>query len=429
MKGPVGYGILVGFESYLESQARNISSPVAILDKGVVYDCSRAAWEKGIRPGDSGSRAKMALPELHLVYRSSGFSREAHDVFSRMAEGLLAMEPEDQSRIFFEIPGTEYVPETIRTLLKELQGKSFHCIFGIASTKFTAKAASLWLWDRFSSGKCPKTSRWGKLFRNSVHTVLFLETGMEKGFLRELNLSYLWKLPLELRTVLKELGLRSIGDVLNVSRDDLSAHLGDWALWVREWALGKDWERVKRVYPEEPIVFQRNFVQPVSGLSREFLSVIAGELQAALIEKGAGPMGIEVCLNGDFPEYRRTRRLFSPVSSRESLIIIIENLLNDFPGGEIHSFSIKLFDILPVQRVSVPLLWSLAPAGKARLPLKLEIAVEGIQKKFGDGAVYWGREETGGKSIPPEILWHEEMMMIWDPVRNQGGRSHVQTRS
>ena len=419
----------MGLESYLETRTKSISGPVAIIDKGLVYDCSQAAWEKGIRPGDSVSRAKMAFPEIQFIHRSSGFSREAHGIFSRIASGLLALEPENRNRIFFEIPGRENVQETIYMLLNELEGKAFHCVIGVASTKLTAKAASLWLWDRFSSDKLPDIFKWGKLFQTAAHTALFIEPGMERCFLRELNISYLWKLSPELRTILKELGLRRVGDVLKIPRDDLAAHLGDWALWVREWALGRDWERVKRVYPEEPIVFQKNFEQPVPALSKEFLISIADELQSTLLVKDAGPAGIEVCISGDFPEYRRTRYLFSAVSSRESLIAILENLLNDLPGGEIHSFSVKLFDILPVQRSSVPLLWPSVPIDKPRLPLELEIAVEGIQKKFGEDTVYWGREEAGTRSLPPEILWHEEMMMLWDPVRNQGGRNYVKAHS
>lgn len=427
VRGPIGHAILVGFESYLEAQAKGCSGPVAVLDGGVVCDCSPLAWQRGIRPGDSGSRAKMILPEIHLGYRSFVFPREAQNVFSRMSKGVLALEPEDQSRFFFELPGPEYVRETIRDFYEELRGKTFHCIFGIASTKFAARAACMWLWTGFLSGKHPRISRWGHLFQDNGYKAVFLKSELEKSFLRKLDISYLWKLPLELRTILKELGLRTMGDVLNVPRDDLSTHLGDWAPWVREWILGQDRERVKRIYPEEPIIFQRNFCQPVSGLSKEFLRMVVGELHTVLMEKGAGPAGIEVCLGGDFPEYRRTRRLVSPVSSRESLFIVLENLLGDFTGGEIHSFSVKLFDVLPVRRDSVPLLWAAAP--EFRPSLKLEMALEGIQKKFGEHAVYWGREETGGKSVPPEVLRYEEMMMLWDPVRTRGGGNHVQARS
>jgi hypothetical protein len=81
-------------------------------------------------------------------------------------------------------------------------------------------------------------------------------------------------------------------------------------------------------------------------------------------------------------------------------------------------FRLRLDDITPVQAKPSPLFAAgVAPEPKV-IPVALGLALFGLEDKFGDGAVTWGKSENLSE-FKPEIMRREKMLSFWDPMRPQ----------
>jgi hypothetical protein len=76
----------------------------------------------------------------------------------------------------------------------------------------------------------------------------------------------------------------------------------------------------------------------------------------------------------------------------------------------------KDIDRVPVKQVS---LIQTRSNTKTRVPASLELALTGIEEKYGDSALVWGIKDKHKQSsaFKPEILRREKMLAFWDPVR------------
>src|SRR5262249_59620969 len=88
-------------------------------------------------------------------------------------------------------------------------------------------------------------------------------TGEERAFLAPLPLAAL-RLPGETVAALARLGLKSIGDILDLPRAPLAARFGGELLRQLDRALGREHEPLGPLLPVAPYVAERNFHEPIA---------------------------------------------------------------------------------------------------------------------------------------------------------------------
>jgi hypothetical protein len=83
----------------------------------------------------------------------------------------------------------------------------------------------------------------------------------------------------------------------------------------------------------------------------------------------------------------------------------------------VSGFSVELAGIAPVQAKPSPLFRGEVSAKPKVIPVALKLALFGLEEKFGDRTVTWGKKDTESERFNPEIIRREKMLSIWDPMR------------
>lgn len=83
----------------------------------------------------------------------------------------------------------------------------------------------------------------------------------------------------------------------------------------------------------------------------------------------------------------------------------------------ISGFSVTLSGIASTQAKPSPLFHGEASAKPKAIPVALKLALFGLEEKFGDRTVTWGKKDTESERFNREIIRREKMLSIWDPMR------------
>jgi len=291
-----------------------------------IESVSRAAWRLGIRPGITLARARSRLSGLIARPRDAVAEQAAHEVLLETAATLSPrIEDTREDTVFADVSGMEKIfegtsgeEEMARLAILTAENLSLMIRVGLASAKLPARLAA-------QAGKNPAV----------------IPPGGEAAFLAKHPLSIL-EISRKLETTFRRWGLRTLGDLVRLPAEDITARLGSEGLAACRAARGED---------PEPLVPMPPPRMPEEGMELEWAVVTIEALLAALrpclerlharlahrdlmcraleMEFGLEPEGFD----------RRIIRLPIPARDVEALLCLTGLSLEATPPpGPIHSF-------------------------------------------------------------------------------------------
>jgi protein ImuB len=232
-----------------------------------------------------GLRAGLALAQARAMHPALAAMPEDQAADARLLEAiadwcqrytpLIASDPPDG--LLFDIGGCAHLfggEERLRDdLLARLTGFGFSARAAIAATIGAASAAA-----RFSDA-------------------LIIPAGEERKALAPLPLVAL-RLPGEMVAALARVGLKRIGDILDLPRAPLAARFGTGLLRQLDRALGREDEPFSPRLPVAPYVAERSFHEPIAREEDVLATVerLAARLETALALRGDGARRLELAL-------------------------------------------------------------------------------------------------------------------------------------
>ena len=237
-----------------------------------------AAAELGLNPGLALAEARARYPDLAVVAEHPADDRRLLDGLADWCQRytpLLAVDPPDG--LLLDIAGCAHLyggePNLLADLLARVGGFGFATRAAIASTIGTAFAAA-----RFAEAG-------------------IIAPGAERTTLAPLPMAAL-RLPDETVAALRRVGLKRIGDILDLPRAPLAARFGDDVLRQLARALGTEREPLNPLLPVAAYVAEQPFAEPIAR-EEDVLHVIerlAARLKPMLERRGEGARRIELAL-------------------------------------------------------------------------------------------------------------------------------------
>ncbi len=442
----VSYLTFIGAEAHNERSSRGLNPevPLVVMGRGIVRDCDKKAWKSGVRPGDTLRQAKIAAPGCRVVNSAAndaGHLNHLKGILDVLATASPFLEPsEDGSGVFIALPSD--IP--IASFFPALSGMFYKAFVASSRSKMVAKSGAIWLSDQYIANQAankanrsnkrvlPGEIAWGTISQGENYLRAEIEAGKEKAFLANAPLRLLWQVPPEVISTLTSLGLKKIKDIQKVGAYDLSRQIGDWAYLVKDWANGDDRSTVKPLYPSVVISRDTNFQEAVVPHIEMFEPKLR-EMTKELTEKGLGCQTLELSLTGDFSTLSRRRKLARTACALESLRLSVKSLLEEMILGNsslmsqnpsVTGFCLTVSDLAAVHPKPVSLFGSLERETKTQtIPVSLGLALDGLEGKFGQNTVAWGKKDKEDRRFKPEVMRREQMLSIWDPMRIEVGQA------
>jgi protein ImuB len=239
---------------------------------------SAAAERLGLRPGMALAQARAMHPDLAVVPEDPVADRRLIESIAEWCQRytpLVALDPPDG--ILLDIAGCAHLFGGEQNLLDDLTAR-------IAHSGFTLRAAV--------------ASTIGAAIAASRHSATaMVAAGAEREFLGPLPVAAL-RLPGDLVAGLARVGLKCIGDLIDLPRAPLTARFGPQLLLQLDRALGREPEPLQPRAPVAPYAAEQRFAEPIAR-EEDVLRVIeklAARLEPMLERRGEGARRIELVL-------------------------------------------------------------------------------------------------------------------------------------
>lgn len=243
-----------------------------------VIAANDAAANLGLHPGLALAKARDRFPDIIVAEEDATADANLLESIAAWCERytpLAAADPPDG--VLLDISGCAHLFEGEQKLLAELVLRlsryGFSIRAAVASTIGTA-----WAISRYGLGGIVKA-------------------GDERQALAPLPLSAL-RLPAETTMALARVGLKRIGDILDLPRAPLTARFGADLLIQLDRALGREREPLTPRTPLAPYVAEQRFAEPIAR-EEHVLAIIerlAARLRSMLEQRGEGARRIELLL-------------------------------------------------------------------------------------------------------------------------------------
>jgi protein ImuB len=258
------------------SSARVVFGKRGNVDLLVAVDAP--AERLGLRPGLALAQARAMHPALVAIPEDQAADARLLEAIADWCQRytpLVAADPPDG--LLFDIGGCAHLfggEERLRDdLLTRMRGFGFAARAAIAATIGAASAAA-----RFSE-------------------TAIIAAGEERDSLTALPLAAL-RLPGDMVAALARLGLKRIGDILDLPRAPIAARFGADLLRQLDRALGREDEPLSPRLPVAPYVAERSFHEPIAREEDVLATLerLAARLQTALAARGDGARRLELAL-------------------------------------------------------------------------------------------------------------------------------------
>jgi DNA polymerase IV len=284
------------------------------------------------------------------------------------------VEPLSLDEAFLDITGTEQLFGSPVEVARRVQDAitrelNLSASVGVAAVKYVAKVAS--------DLKKP-------------HGLVVVPPGEEQSFLEPLSLDRLWGVGPKTATVLRALGLESIGDVRRYGERALTDKLGSLGAHVFALSCGRDDRAVETDHEQKSLGSERTLEHDIQGLARvrhELLALV-DDVAADLRRKGLRAGGVRLKVKyADFHRASRETQLSEPSQDAESLMRGLDALL---PRLDLDK-PMRLVGLAATHLVNAdsprqPSLFGAAPKGQDRAE-KLGRALDAIHKRHGGDAI------------------------------------------
>jgi protein ImuB len=283
-------------------QWREASPPLVVFGKRgnleLLLAVDAAAARLGLTAGLALAQARAMHPTLTAVPEDQGADARLLDAIADWCQRytpLVAVDPPDG--ILLDIGGCTHLfggeEKLCDGLLTRVTGFGFSARAAIASTIGAASALA-----RFGNAVMAQPGRMLQAceagYRGSwTHAT----SGSERGLLAPLPLAGL-RLPPETAAALARLGLKCIGDILDLPRAPLAARFGTDLLRRLDRALGREDEPLNPLLPVAPYVAEKSFHEPIMREEEVLATVerLAARLKATLAARGDGARRLELAL-------------------------------------------------------------------------------------------------------------------------------------
>jgi len=241
------------------------SSPIAVIDRGEVYACSQAARLDGVRRGMRRRDASARCPELTIVDHSLERDVRAFEsILSTIEDTTSAVTPIRPGLCALSVPSRYYggEREAAAVIAEQLVAAGvWECRIGIADGIFTAEQAAR---------------------QAAPQDCCVIPTGGSARFLADLPIMVLEDL--ELVSLLRRLGIRTLGDFAALPARDVLTRFGSQGALIHRLAGGSDSRIAAARRPpldlQESVPFDPPLetVEPVAFSSRQTAERLIAEL-------------------------------------------------------------------------------------------------------------------------------------------------------
>ena len=184
----------------------------------------------------------------------------------------------------------------------------------------------------------------------------------ERDLLAPLPLTAL-RLPGDTVVALARVGLKRIGDIIDLPRSPLTARFGSDVLRQLDRALGTEHEPLNPRLPVAPYVAEQRFAEPIAREEDVLRTVtrLAAQLQFALERRGDGARRLELALFRTDGEVRRiavgcSRSLRDPAQIRALFVERLAALADEFDPGfgfDMARLSVLVAEAAPPEQVGI----------------------------------------------------------------------------
>jgi DNA polymerase-4 len=198
--------------------------------RGVVASCSYAARMYGVRSAMAMAQAKILCPNLIIVSgRHGDYGKISKQVMEYLKSLTPLIEQVSIDEAFLDLSDLPESGETLAASIQKYILDQFHlpCSIGVATNKLVAKIAT-------DIGKASKRST------NPPCAIKVIPPGEEANFLAPLPTIALWGIGPKTSARLAELGIQTIGDIAQWSKDDRNKHFGKYGDDLEKRSLGID---------------------------------------------------------------------------------------------------------------------------------------------------------------------------------------------
>jgi DNA polymerase-4 len=349
--------------------------------RGVVSSCSYAARKYGVHSALPMAQAVQRCPHLMIVrgdHRRYGFySRKVMGVLQELTDQVEKLSIDEA---FVELTGLDQEPAEVGA---ELQDKILRKLglpnsVGIASNKLVAKIAT----------DVGKLSASGGSPPNALTVV---PPGEEAAFLAPLPVDMLWGVGPKTREELESRGIKTIGDLADVSPVELAQTLGKHGYQLSQRARGID---------QRPIVTERE----IKSVSHEHtfrrdkdrrdeltaeINRLAGKVSRRLHRKGLQGKTVQLKLRwSDFNTLTRQVTLERSVQDASTIARYSRELFDQVweEGRRVRLIGVGVSSLENPNRQLG--LWD----PRVEKDLKLQETLRELKEKFGEGSIQQGLE-------------------------------------
>jgi protein ImuB len=263
-------------------QSHETAAPFVVFGKrgnlDILVAVDAAAEREGLRTGLALAQARAMHPALAAAAEDQHADARLLDAiadWSQRYTPLVAVDPPDG--ILLDIGGCAHLFGGEQNLRDELLARM--SVFGFSARAATAATiGAAWASARFGDGE-------------------IAAEGDERAVLAPLPLSAL-RLPGDTVAALARVGLKRVGDILDLPRAPLAARFGSDLLRKLDRALGREDEPLTPLLPVAPYIAERSFPEPIAREQDVLATVerLAGRIEAALAARGDGARRLELAL-------------------------------------------------------------------------------------------------------------------------------------
>jgi len=283
--------------------------------RGVVSTASYEARKFGVHSAMPTYRARELCPHgVFLRGRMQVYVEVSRALMRILGNYAPEVEPLSLDEAFIDLTGTEALfgpPEkTARRIQEEIRAElDLTASIGLASVKFIAKIAS-------------------DLEKPAGITVC--PPGQERTFLAPLDVRKLWGVGPKAAQRLAEMGLKRVGDIARLSREDLEIAMGKHGVHVWQLAQGIDPRAVSSDRERKSLGAERTFEENIQGEAavKKKLLPLVDEVAADLRKKGLLAGGVRLKIKyADFTTVTRHRKLLEPAHDATAILEAIVELI------------------------------------------------------------------------------------------------------
>jgi DNA polymerase-4 len=360
-------------------------------ERGVVASCSYAARKFGVGSAMPMARAVRLCPGLRIVPPRHGvYSQVSRQVMQRLEALTSLVEQISIDEAFLDVSdlaedGTLLAYKLQETIRKEL---SLPCSLGVATNKLLAKTAN----DVGKAGARREQARREQARREGPpNAVTVVPPGEEAAFLAPLPVEALWGVGPKTAERLREIGLRTIGDLALRSEADLARLFGKLGRDLALRARGIDDRPIVTSHEAKSISQETTFSQDVSDGS--ILRRTLQEQSEAVAHRlrGSNLTGTTVKIKIRWPDFTTLTRQTTLDHSTDQTGEIYHAALDLFEKVWRFGQAVRLIGVgvsglgAPMRQLS---LWD----GDLQKDRRLQDAIDSLQEKFGKKAVLRGSQ-------------------------------------